>query len=150
MVGDGSGGDDANDGSALLRTEVVQLSRAFEIITDTVAHDGDGDGDGERQSVPVNVNNDDVHVSGKQIISRDMHSQRRVRIIHPYPFTFATFAKARWIGRTVVDIYHEEFGKRWDFDTYVHYLLICLHQFTHWIINFDFASNNRQLSSELL
>ncbi|EED90051.1 predicted protein, partial [Thalassiosira pseudonana CCMP1335] len=32
------------------------------------------------------------------------------RIVHPYPFTFATFAKARWVGRTVVDVYNEEFG----------------------------------------
>lgn len=38
------------------------------------------------------------------------NNQRRVRIVHPYPFTFATFAKARWVGRTVVDVYNEEFG----------------------------------------
>ena len=36
--------------------------------------------------------------------------RRRVRIVHPYPYTFATFAKARWIGRTVLDVYDSEFG----------------------------------------
>lgn len=34
----------------------------------------------------------------------------RIRIVKPYPYTFATFAKARWIGRTVLDVYHTEFG----------------------------------------
>lgn len=33
-----------------------------------------------------------------------------VRMIEPYPYTFATFAKARWIGRTVLDVYCSEFG----------------------------------------
>ena len=36
--------------------------------------------------------------------------RRRVRIIQPYPFRFATFAKARWVGRTLVDVYSREFG----------------------------------------
>ena len=36
--------------------------------------------------------------------------RRRIRIIKPYPFRFATFAKARWVGRTLVDVYSEEFG----------------------------------------
>mmetsp|Transcript_4687 Transcript_4687/g.10463 ORF Transcript_4687/g.10463 Transcript_4687/m.10463 type:complete len:620 (-) Transcript_4687:59-1918(-) len=36
--------------------------------------------------------------------------RRRIRIIQPYPFRFATFAKARWVGRTLVDVYSQEFG----------------------------------------
>lgn len=33
-----------------------------------------------------------------------------IRIVKPYPYTFATFAKARWNGRTVLDVYSSEFG----------------------------------------
>mmetsp|Transcript_31606 Transcript_31606/g.66456 ORF Transcript_31606/g.66456 Transcript_31606/m.66456 type:complete len:670 (+) Transcript_31606:78-2087(+) len=101
LVGDG-GSDDidvAKSASSLLRTEVVPLSRAFDIISETTR-------DEKQNGTIVDANN-------KQIIetrTRQMHNRRRVRIIQPYPFTFATFAKARWIGRTVVDIYHKEFG----------------------------------------
>jgi len=35
---------------------------------------------------------------------------QRIRIVRPYPFTFATFAKQRWLGRSVLDVYHSEFG----------------------------------------
>ena len=31
-----------------------------------------------------------------------------LRQVQPYPYTFSTFAKARWIGRTVLDVYHTE------------------------------------------
>ncbi len=33
-----------------------------------------------------------------------------IRVVKPYSFTFATFAKARWVGRTVLDVYSSEFG----------------------------------------
>jgi ribosomal 50S subunit-recycling heat shock protein len=33
-----------------------------------------------------------------------------IRIVKPYPYTFSTFAKARWNGRTVLDVYSSEFG----------------------------------------
>ena len=33
-----------------------------------------------------------------------------LRTVEPYPYTFSSFAKARWIGRTVLDVYHTEFG----------------------------------------
>ncbi|KAL7441854.1 hypothetical protein ACHAXM_008076 [Skeletonema potamos] len=36
--------------------------------------------------------------------------QTRVRIVHPYAYTFATFAKTRWLGRPLIDVYHDEFG----------------------------------------
>ena len=35
---------------------------------------------------------------------------KRMRVVRPYPFTFATFAKARWFGRSILDVYHKEFG----------------------------------------
>jgi len=37
-------------------------------------------------------------------------ARKRIRVIKPYPFTFSTFAKARWIGRSIIDIYTSEFG----------------------------------------
>jgi hypothetical protein len=37
--------------------------------------------------------------------------KRRVRLVYPYPYTFATFAKARWVGRTILDVYVSEFGE---------------------------------------
>ena len=33
-----------------------------------------------------------------------------IRTVEPYPYTFSSFAKARWVGRTVLDVYHTEFG----------------------------------------
>lgn len=90
LVGDGGEGRDRDDdvslpqSSSLLQVQVVPLSVAFDMICR----------DGIRST------------ASKGIID----TERRIRIVYPYPFTFATFAKARWIGRTVVDIYHEEFG----------------------------------------
>jgi hypothetical protein len=31
--------------------------------------------------------------------------------VYPYPYTFAAFAKARWVGRTLLDVYVSEFGE---------------------------------------
>jgi len=33
-----------------------------------------------------------------------------IRIVEPYPYTFSTFTKSRWVGRTVLDVYSTEFG----------------------------------------
>lgn len=33
-----------------------------------------------------------------------------IRVIQPYPYTFSSFCKARWVGRTVFDVYSQEFG----------------------------------------
>lgn len=96
LVGDGESDDDSDEkspsSSSLLRTEVVPLSRAFEIIIAGASRDE------ERREITC---------TNKNIVEHE----RRVRIIYPYPFTFATFAKARWVGKTVADIYHEEFGE---------------------------------------
>lgn len=37
-------------------------------------------------------------------------NQKRIRVVKPYPFTFATFAKGRWLNRPILDVYNEEFG----------------------------------------
>lgn len=109
LVGDG--GDTLSSTSALLRIETVPLSKAFDIIakTDATLSTTADMNDGDRQQ--------------RQMISND-HRIKRVRIIYPYPFTFATFAKARWIGRTVVDVYHDEFGKM--VNIYMRYI-VCSH-----------------------
>jgi 23S rRNA-/tRNA-specific pseudouridylate synthase len=33
-----------------------------------------------------------------------------IRTVEPYPYTFSTFTKSRWVGRTVLDVYRTEFG----------------------------------------
>jgi hypothetical protein len=33
-----------------------------------------------------------------------------LRTLQPYLFTFTSFAKGRWVGRTVLDVYSDEFG----------------------------------------
>jgi len=38
------------------------------------------------------------------------HDERRLRIVEPYPFTFVTYAKARWVGKALLDVFTEEFG----------------------------------------
>lgn len=100
LAGDGGGGEcgggsggGSSSPSSLLRTEVVPLSAAFDLISGgAVAARGGASVDEARKGL----------------------DSRRVRIVRPYPFTFATFAKARWVGRTVADVYHQEFGERVD------------------------------------
>ena len=36
--------------------------------------------------------------------------KKRIRVVKPYPYTFATFAKGRWLNRPILDVYNEEFG----------------------------------------
>ena len=102
LVGDG-GKDNNNDEDAnksLLQIETVPLSTAIKLISDT--------------SCGVTKQSNDVldaNTTAKDNSSDDDHQRRRIRIIHPYPFTFATFAKQRWLGRSIVDIYNDEFGK---------------------------------------
>src|SRR6056300_1315203 len=64
----------------LLRVEVVPLSEAFSLI-DVVAKDG--------------TKEDNTTTSS----SRHTNDKRRVRIVHPYPYSYHTFAKSRWLGR---------------------------------------------------
>lgn len=33
-----------------------------------------------------------------------------LRVIKPYPYNFTTYAKGRWQGRTLIDVYSTEFG----------------------------------------
>ena len=97
LVGDGESDDNSDEispsSSSVLRTEVVPLLRAFDVIIAGTSRDQ------ERREIANTSRNIVEH-------------ERRVRIVYPYPFKFATFAKARWVGRTVADIYHEEFGEK--------------------------------------
>lgn len=72
-----------------LHIDVIPLSNALHLISD--------------QSESASYSKGRQH--------HDNVDGRRVRIVHPYPYTFATFAKARWIGRTVLDVYVSEFGE---------------------------------------
>lgn len=35
---------------------------------------------------------------------------RWVRTLEPYPYIFCSYAKARWVGRTILNVYADEFG----------------------------------------
>lgn len=32
-----------------------------------------------------------------------------LRHVHPYYFTFTTYCKGRWVGRSLIDVFKEEF-----------------------------------------
>lgn len=78
---------------SLLRVEDVPLSKAFSLIDASATKSSKAD---------TSTQHNNLHCCGKD--------QRRVRIVHPYPYTFATFAKSRWVGRPLIDVYHDEFG----------------------------------------
>ena len=101
LVGDGKdNNNDEDDNKSLLQIETIPLSTAFKLISDASSSD-------TKQSDEVLDAN-----AAKDISSDDDYQRRRIRIIFPYPFTFATFAKQRWLGRSIVDIYNDEFGKK--------------------------------------
>ncbi|KAL7471606.1 hypothetical protein ACHAXS_011903 [Conticribra weissflogii] len=118
LVGDGAVDIDDSENaigigspSEMLRVEVVPLSRAFEIISETTQSKGSAATMMLRPNGDEIVESCDAYSQKSSQLPRLRHDhRRRVRIIRPYPFTFSTFAKSRWIGRTVVDVYHEEFG----------------------------------------
>ena len=43
-----------------------------------------------------------------------------LRMVYPYYFNFTTYAKGRWIGHTILDIFTKEFRK----DTPENYVII--------------------------
>jgi 23S rRNA-/tRNA-specific pseudouridylate synthase len=59
--------------------------------------------------------NDDLVVKSK-VVPLDLNGETvptapdYIRMIEPYPYTFASHAKARWIGRSILEIYTTEFG----------------------------------------
>jgi len=141
LLGDGDK-DNNNDDTikSLLQIETIPLSTAFKIISDASG------GDDTKQSNDLLDSNTTANYSN----SDDDQQRRRIRIIYPYPFTFATFAKQRWLGRSIVDIYTDEFGKKY---------LCCIYNFifTHVLMstdNNDYWSLSmilsRQLSKKLL
>lgn len=56
----------------------------------------------------INTTIQRLEMGGKPIL--DGVSEHFIRVIHPYPYTFSSFAKQRWVGRTVLDVYVSEFG----------------------------------------
>jgi hypothetical protein len=93
LVGDGESNYTStnDDTSSQLRVEIVPVSEAIHLISKNNVSETAG----IDNTVVCQVQND---------------NKRRIRIVYPYPYTFATFAKARWIGRTVLDVYNTEFG----------------------------------------
>lgn len=65
----------------------------------------------EKNSLPESVSHK-VHVYPLALDGRPIHGDAStwIRAIEPYPFTFSTFAKARWLGRTILDVFCDEFG----------------------------------------
>lgn len=54
-----------------------------------------------------------LELDGKPVLSSsfgDASAVSWIRMVEPYPYTFTSFAKARWVDRTVLDIYTTEFG----------------------------------------
>ena len=101
LMGDGKDNNNDEDANkSLLQIETIPLSTAFKLISDSSSSD-------TRQSNDILNSNTTANDSN----SDDDQQRRRIRIIFPYPFTFATFSKQRWLGRSIVDIYTDEFGK---------------------------------------
>jgi hypothetical protein len=50
-----------------------------------------------------------LEMNGKPLLDAG-GAEQWIRVIHPYPYTFSSFAKQRWVGRTVLDIYVTEFA----------------------------------------
>ncbi len=47
-----------------------------------------------------------LELDGKPIAG----THKWLRIIKPYPYTYSTYAKGRWEGKTIIDVYSTEFG----------------------------------------
>jgi len=58
------------------------------------------------------VTSPNVHIRPLELDGRPIHAGTRtwIRAVEPYPHTFSTFAKSRWLGRTILDVYCTEFG----------------------------------------
>jgi hypothetical protein len=53
----------------------------------------------------------ETKVSRLELDGKAIHASTGwLRTVEPYPYTFSTYAKARWLGRTVLDVYCTEFG----------------------------------------
>lgn len=70
--------------------------------------DVDGEDDSSQYQVQIDIMPLDIHYNDKK--SYERKGEKRIRVVRPYPYTHATFAKARWIDRTLLDVYTTEFG----------------------------------------
>lgn len=91
------------------------------------SHDKANDNDGARHHYYIKKrnrkrarsarrpNDDESHIQS-QVIPLRLHGRKipggpeYLRLILPYLYNFTSFAKARWVGRSVLDVYTTEFG----------------------------------------
>jgi hypothetical protein len=60
----------------------------------------------DEESHPYQLQIDVVPLHANQTkIENKSKSRKRIRIVQPYPFTYATFAKARWTKRTLLGMF---------------------------------------------
>lgn len=64
-----------------------------------------------RSKLDVEEQNYETSVCRLEINGKPVNSSAGwLRTVEPYPYTFSTFAKARWVGRTLLEVYNTEFG----------------------------------------
>lgn len=51
----------------------------------------------------------DVDFNEDWLEESDYYEENGLRKVHPYYFTFAAYAKGRWFGRTLMDVFETEF-----------------------------------------
>ncbi|RUS72827.1 hypothetical protein EGW08_019420 [Elysia chlorotica] len=54
--------------------------------------------------------NDDAGYCKEDFYQSTYYFENGLRKVYPYTFTFATFAKGRWVGRTIENVLEKEFG----------------------------------------
>ena len=77
----------------------------------------------------------DVNIQIVPLFHNNPTRKERIRIIEPYFFRFSTFVKQRWVGRTVLDVYTEEFGS---------YPKVCICEIMALSECFNFVPNKQQ------
>ena len=56
------------------------------------------------------LTNEDDSIQVQQVPIMKDDDTTSLRIIPPYPYLFSTFAKDRWIGQSILNVYTHEFG----------------------------------------
>ncbi|KAI8746596.1 RNA pseudouridylate synthase domain-containing protein 2, partial [Biomphalaria glabrata] len=54
--------------------------------------------------------NDDTSFTEEDLKQSSYYFENGLRKVYPYKFVFATYAKGRWVGRTIYDVLSKEFG----------------------------------------
>jgi 23S rRNA-/tRNA-specific pseudouridylate synthase len=122
MNDDGKDGKDGNDGKAAGGGGVNHDARRERGLQNKKDNE-DGKKRGmkprsqrNRKRPRSDVHSNDELVVKAKVVPLDLNGEKvptapdYIRMIEPYPYTFASHAKARWIGRSVLEIYTTEFG----------------------------------------